>query len=96
MEGVIGYLNVSKRDFVNSLAPCDERPENVRGERWTLPLQGSLKINTDAASKNGDAAIAMVVRDFLGEILHLQSFFCEHFVSNGGRALSTSLDSLFS
>lgn len=64
VEEVIGCLNVSERDFVNSLAPCDERPEKVLGERWTPPLQGSLKINKDAASKNGDAAIAMVLRDF--------------------------------
>lgn len=48
-----------------------------RDFRWTPPLQGGITINVDAAFRSGDAAIAMVARNWKGELLKATAI-CTH------------------
>lgn len=68
----INYLNTSVNKGVTLLNLGKEQPVK-KSEHWTLPLLGMLKINVDATFKNEATTIALVAKDSIRKVVHLES-----------------------
>lgn len=75
LEEVINYLNVSINESISGIEIDVERIVRLMKECWTLPSLGMLKINIDAIFKKEATIVAMMVRDFVGKVIHLESFW---------------------
>lgn len=74
LEEVINYLNVLINESIDGIKIDIERTVKLMKECWTLPLLGMLKINVDATFMKEAAVVAMMVRDSIKEVIHLESF----------------------
>lgn len=56
---------LKEESLVGPLESLEQITMERKRKQWTLLSEGWFKINTDAACNDGNAAIAMVVRDDL-------------------------------